>query len=192
MSDKIEIQNVTAGAHVIRTGGLQLAVGFPEEVVKAWLAAGAQVNAWLVPDTRTAHGIVQWAFEFPLYHALFVRGTFSRGEKIPVVVRREVWSAVVEYLRLTLLGLTRTEMIEAGVAVDIADMLARESDYLALKRPDGSVAQIEDFLEPIFFDDEGVARCGSLVVRAHGNNTWSFYSADDRVDEFHLDVPANQ
>lgn len=192
MSDTIEIQTITPGAHVIRSGGLQLAVGFPEEVVKAWLAAGAQVNAWLVPDTRTAHGIVQWAFEFPLYHALFVRGTFARGEKIPVVVRREVWADVVEYLRLTLLGMTRDEMIAAGVAADIAEMLGRESDYLALKRPDGTVAQIEDFLEPIFFDGEGVAQCGPLVVRTHGNNTWSFYSAHDRVDEFHLEVPVNQ
>ena len=99
MTTKIEIQTVTAGAHVIRAGHWQLAVGFPEEVVKAWLKAGAQVNAWLVPDVRTAHGIVQWAFEFPLYHALFVRGTFGRGEKIPVIVRREAWRDVVEYLR---------------------------------------------------------------------------------------------
>ena len=189
---KIEFQTVTPGAHVIRVGPLQLAVGFPEEVVKAWLKAGAQVNAWLVPDVRTAHGIVQWAFEFPLYHALFVRGTFARGEKIRVVVRRDVWRDVVDYLRLTLLGLTRDELREAGVAPDIAEMLARESDYLALKRADGAVAQIEDFLEPVFFDDEGVARTGELAVRAHGNNTWSFYSADDRVEEFHLEIPDGQ
>lgn len=191
MNTKIEIQTVTAGAHVIRAGQWQLAVGFPEEVVKAWLKAGAQVNAWLVPDLRTAHGIVQWAFEFPLYHALFVRGTFGRGEKIPVIVRREVWRDVVDYLRLTLLGLTRDEMRAAGVDADVAEMLAKESDYLALKRGD-AVAQIEDFLEPIFFDGEGVARLDTLTVRTHGNNTWSFYTASDRVEEFHLEVPACQ
>jgi len=188
---KIEIQTVTAGAHVIRAGQLQLAVGFPEEVVKAWMKAGVQVNAWLVPDVRTAHGIVQWAFEFPLYHALFVRGTFARGEKIRVVVREDVWRDVVEYLRLTLLGLTREEMRAAGVDADIADMLARESDYLALKRGD-AVAQIEDFLEPVFFDGEGVARLDALGIRAHGNNTWSFYTAGDRVEEFHLEIPDAQ
>jgi CRP-like cAMP-binding protein len=191
MSSKIEIQTVTAGAHVIRADGRQLAVGFPEEVVKAWLAAGAQVDAWLVPDVRTAHGIVQWAFEFPLYHALFVRGTFARGEKIPVIVRREVWRDVTEYLRLTLLGLSRAEMLAAGVDAQIADMLARESDYLALKRGD-AVAQIEDFLEPIFYDAENVARLGRLIVRTHGNNTWSFYTPDDRVEEFHLEIPEGQ
>src|SRR5688572_15567163 len=189
---KIEIQTVTAGAHVIRAGTVQLAVGFPEEVVKAWLKGGAQVNAWLVPDVRTAHGIVQWAFEFPLYHALFVRGTFGRGEKIPVVVRRDVWRDVVEYLRLTLLGLTRDEMRDAGVDSQVAEMVARESDYLALERPDGAIAQIEDFLEPVFFDDEGIARVGGLAVRTHGNNTWSFYSEHDRVEEFHLEVGDNQ
>jgi len=191
MNTKIEIQTVTAGAHVIRAGQWQLAVGFPEEVVKAWLKAGAQVNAWLVPDVRTAHGIVQWAFEFPLYHALFVRGTFGRGEKIPVIVRRDVWRDVVEYLRLTLLGLTRDEMIATGVAAETAEMLARESDYLALKRGD-VVAQIEDFLEPVFFDGEGVARLDTLTVRTHGNNTWSFFTAHDRVEEFHLEIPDTQ
>src|SRR5687767_11487961 len=96
MNEQIEIVTATPGAHVIRTGAWQVAVGFPEEVVKAWLKVNAQVNAWLVPDVRTAHGIVQWAFEFPLYHALFVRGTFARGEKIPVVVRREVWSDLID------------------------------------------------------------------------------------------------
>jgi hemerythrin len=189
---KIEIATVTPGAHVIRTGQLQLAVGFPEEVVKAWLKAGANVNAWLVPDVRTAHGIVQWALEFPLYHSLFVRGTFARGEKIPVIVHADAWHDVVTYLRLTLLGLTRAQMLAEGVDAATAELLANESDYLALKRPDGAVAQIEDFLEPIFFDAEGVARCGPLVVRAHGNNTWSFYTAGDRVEEFHLEIPANQ
>lgn len=188
---KIDIQTVTAGAHVIRAGHWQLAVGFPEEVVKAWLKAGAQVNAWLVPDVRTAHGIVQWAFEFPLYHALFVRGTFGRGEKIPVIVRRDVWADVVEYLRLTLLGMTRDEMRAAGCDAGVAEMLARESDYLALKQGD-RVAQIADFLEPVFFDGEGVARVGELTVRTHGNNTWSFYTTDDRVEEFHLEVPEAQ
>ena len=191
MNSKIEIQTVTAGAHVIRADQWQLAVGFPEEVVKAWLKAGAQVNAWLVPDVRTAHGIVQWAFEFPLYHALFVRGTFARGEKIQVIVRREVWRDVVDYLRLTLLGMTRDEMRAAAVDADVAEMLARESDYLALKRGD-AIAQIEDFLEPIFYDAENVARLGALTVRTHGNNTWSFYTADDRVEEFHLAIPEGQ
>ena len=189
---EIEIQMVMAGAHVIRAGQLQLGVGFPEEVVKAWMKAGAQVNAWLIPDVRTAHGIVQWALEFPLYHALFVRGTFARGEKVPVVVHEETWADVVTYLRLTLLGLTCEEMRAEGVAPEVAEMLARESDHLALKRADGTVAQIEDFLEPIFFDREGLARCGPLTIRSHGNNTWSLFSARDRVEEFHLEAPAGQ
>ena len=190
--DEIEIQMVMAGAHVIRAGQMVMAVGFPEEVVKAWMKAGAQVNAWLIPDVRTAHGIVQWALEFPLYHALFVRGTFARGEKVPVVVHEEVWRDVVTYLRLTLLGMTREEMKAEGIEEGVAEMLGRESDHLALKRGDGTVARIEDFLEPVFFDGEGVARCGPLTIRAHGNNTWSLFSARDRVEEFHLEAPVGQ
>ncbi|MEW5848792.1 MAG: cyclic nucleotide-binding domain-containing protein [Myxococcota bacterium] len=190
--NKIEIQTVMPGAHVIRAGQTQLAVGFPEEVVKAWMKAGVQVTGWIIPDVRTAHGVVQWALEFPLYHALFIRGTFSRREKIPVVVRKDAWPDVVSYLRLTLLGLTREEMRAEDVDPAVAEMLARESDYLALKRADGTVAQVEDFLEPIFFNDEGVAQCGPLTIRAHGHNTWSFFTAQDRVEEFHLEAPEGQ
>ena len=189
---KIDIVNPMAGAHVIRAGDVQLAVGFPEEVVKAWMKSGTQVNAWLIPDVRTAHGIVQWALEFPLYYALFIRGTFGKGEKLPVVVTRRAWPDVVDYLRLTLLGLTRDEMKTAGVDAATNEMLAKESDHLALKHRDGRIAAIEDFLEPIFFDDEGMARVGALNIRSHGNNTWSFFTAEDRVEEWKLEAPEGQ
>ena len=51
------------------------------------MLAGLAATAWVIPDVRTAFGIVQWALEFPLYHALFIRGLLARGEKIPVIVR---------------------------------------------------------------------------------------------------------
>lgn len=187
----IEIKEVMPGALVVKTGEQELALGFPEEIVKAWMRAGCKVNGWIVPDIRTAHGIVQWALEFPLYHALFIRGTFGRGEKLPVVVERSQWNDVVEYLRVTLLGLTRDEMKSAGVRADIAEMLAKESDYLALKRGD-AVAQIEQFLEPVFYDAEGIAKVGALSVKRHGNNVYSFFTDEDRIDEQRLDVPAGQ
>ncbi|MCC6806287.1 MAG: cyclic nucleotide-binding domain-containing protein [Deltaproteobacteria bacterium] len=188
----IEVKDVMAGAKVIEAGEHRLGLGFPEEIVKAWMKSGAQVNGWIIPDVRTAHGIVQWALEFPLYHALFVRGTFGRGEKMPVIVERSQWKDVVEYLRLTLLGLSRDEMRGAGVKAEIAEMLAKESDYLALKKKDGSVAPIEEFLEPVFYDTEGVAKLGELSVKRHGDNVYSFFTASDRIDELRLEVPAGQ
>jgi CRP-like cAMP-binding protein/glyoxylase-like metal-dependent hydrolase (beta-lactamase superfamily II) len=188
----LDILCTMPGAHVIRSGTELVAVGFPEEVVKSWMKAGVMPNAWLVPDTRSAHGIVQWALEFPLYHALFVRGTFGRGQKVPVVCTQAQWADVCEYLRLTLLGLTREELRAAGTASDVADMLSREGTYLALKHADGRVAQMEDFLQPVFFNDEGVATLGGLTIRRHGGDTWSFYAQQDRVEEFHLDIPAGQ
>ena len=52
------------------------------------MKSGVQVNGWIIPDVRAAHGIVQWALEFPLFYALFIRGTFGRGETLPVIVDR--------------------------------------------------------------------------------------------------------
>jgi CRP-like cAMP-binding protein/glyoxylase-like metal-dependent hydrolase (beta-lactamase superfamily II) len=189
---QLNILSTMPGAHVVRAAGLDLAVGFPEEVVKSWMKAGIQPGAWLIPDTRSAHGVVQWALEFPLYHALFVRGTFGRGEKVPVLCTQAQWNDLTEYLRLTLLGPSREEMVAFGTEASTATWLANECTHLALKRGDGKVAQMEDFLQPLFFNAEGVVQLGALSVRRHGADTWSFYTAADRVEEFHLEIPAGQ
>jgi CRP/FNR family transcriptional regulator, cyclic AMP receptor protein len=185
---KIEIDHVMPGADIVRAGGEEVALGFPEEVVKAWMQAKKSPTAWLIPDVRQSRGIVQWALEFPLYFALFLQGMFGKGKKLTVLVKASDWPDVVEYLRLTLLGLTEDEMNRESVAPGIAKMLAAESASLALKHKDGTVARIEDFLAPKFFDAEGVAQVGDLKVKAHGNNTWSFYTAVDRLEEYRLDV----
>jgi CRP-like cAMP-binding protein/glyoxylase-like metal-dependent hydrolase (beta-lactamase superfamily II) len=187
VAEPIRVLEVMRGALVVEAGCEQVAVGFPEEVVKAWLRAKVTPTAWVVPDARQVDGVVQWALEFPLYHALFVRNLFARGQKIPVLVRERDWPAVVEYLRLTLLGLERAELLAAGLGAAEADGLLAERDALALKRPDGALACIEDFLEPRFFDAEGAACVGCLRVQACGENTYSFFTADDRVEQVVLD-----
>ncbi len=188
----IELDHLMPGADLLRAGTLQLAIGFPEEVVKAWMRAGRSPNAWLIPDRRTHDGVVQWALEFPLYFALFIRGSFARGEKLAVLVSERDWPDVCEYLRLTLLGLTRDELRAAGVAPAVGEMLAQEGDYLALKHADGRIAQVTDFLEPHLFDADGVVELGGLRVRRHGDNTYSFFTADDRLEEYRLEVDGAQ
>ncbi len=189
---KIDILHIMAGADVICAGNERIALGFPEEVVKAWMQKKVGPTAWIVPDIRSHAGSVQWAMEFPLYFALFVQGKFAAKEKIPVLLHERDWADVVDYLRLTLLGLTRDEMRAEGVAASTATMLSLESEYLALKHGDGTVAAIEDFLAPHFFDAEGVVELGGLRVKSHGNNTYSFFSADDRIEEYRLDATTVQ
>lgn len=182
---------VMSGAWVIRTQDHTVAVGFPEEVVKAWLRAGLRPNAWLLPDVRTAGGLVQWALEFPLYHALFVQGTFGRGQKIPVVGTAQDFAHLCTMLRLTLLGLTVEEMRHEGVDPSLAQMLAKEAAHVALKRPDGKVAQMEDFLEPVLFDAEGLAVLGTLRIRRHGSNTWTLGTPDEAEQTLQLEPGAH-
>lgn len=189
---ELGLARVMTGAEILSAGDVQLALGFPEEVVKGWLGAGKKPTAWLIPDRRTAGGIVQWALEFPLYHALFVQGLFAKGEKIPVLVHRRDWPDLCEYLRLSLLGLTREEMAAEGVKPAVLAELAAEGEHLALKRRDGSVAQVEDFLEPHFFDQEGVVEFRSLRIKSHGNNTYSFFAGHDRIEEFRLELDGAQ
>ncbi|MGC4117587.1 MAG: cyclic nucleotide-binding domain-containing protein [Myxococcales bacterium] len=189
---KIEIQQIMPGAVVIHADDEQILCGFPEEVAKACFAHGKQISAWLLPDVRSKNGIVQWALEFPLYVALFVQGLFSKGKKLNVFCHRKDFEAAVEYLHLTLLGLTREQLKAEGVDARTAEFLVREGSSLALKKPDGSVAQITDFLNPVFFDAEGVIQFGGLTLRAHGDNAWSFFTAEDRVEEFKLEVEGEQ
>ncbi|MBN2495492.1 MAG: cyclic nucleotide-binding domain-containing protein [Deltaproteobacteria bacterium] len=186
-ADLIQITSLMPGAELIRAGKEQIALGFPEEVVKAWIRAQARPTVWVVPDVRSAGGVVQWSLEFPLYFFLFVQGGFGDGRKIRVVVAEQDWPDVVESLRLTLLGLIREEMERAGVAPDRAAALEAESAHMALKHPDGRIARIEDFLEPVFYDAEGMADLGTLQIRAHGDNTWSFFARADRIEEHRLE-----
>ncbi|MBI5545570.1 MAG: MBL fold metallo-hydrolase, partial [Deltaproteobacteria bacterium] len=189
---KIEVDPVMAGAVVVHADDEQLLIGFPEEVSKACFASGKQVTAWLLPDVRSHRGIVQWALEFPLYVALFVQGLFAKKKKLAVFCHEDDWKDAVEYLRLTLLGLSPAEMREAGVKPEIAAFLDKEATFLALKREDGSVAAIEDFLQPIFFDAQGEARFGGLAVVSHGDNTYSFATAEDKVERFRLEIEGEQ
>jgi len=183
----IEIDELMPGAVVIRAAGEQIALGFPEEVVKAWLRAGKQVSGWLIPDLRSAAGVGQWALEFPLYHALFFQGLFGKGQRMPVYLAATDWPELCEVLRLTLLGLTAREMEAAGVEPATAAALVAESTHFALKHKDGRVAGIEDFLEPHFFDGEGVVEAGGLRIKRHGGNTYSFFTVDDRFEELRLE-----
>jgi CRP-like cAMP-binding protein len=189
---KIEVETLMPGAMVIHADDEQILCGFPEEVAKACFAHNKQITAWLVPDVRSRDGIAQWALEFPLYVALFVQGLFAKGKKLTVFVQRKDWPDVIEYLRLTLLGLSGAEMRQIGVPEPTIDFLEREGAWLALKRTDGSIAQIEDFLHPVFFDEEGIARFGGLTVRAHGGNTWSFATEEEKLENVRLDVAGEQ
>jgi CRP-like cAMP-binding protein len=192
-ASSIEIDHVMPGADVIQVGDEQIALGFPEEVVKAWTGAGKKITAWLIPDVRCApSGIVQWALEFPLYQALFVQGAFAQRRKVTVLVHERDWPDVVAYLRLTLLGLTRQEMEAVGVAPESAAALAAEGEHLALKHPDGRIAQVEDFLAPRFFDAEGVVEHAGLRIKSHGENTYSFFTEVDRLEEHRLDTDVEQ
>ncbi len=183
---KVEVETLMPGAAVIHADDEHILCGFPEEVAKACFAKGKQITAWLIPDVRSSRGVVQWALEFPLYVALFVQGLFAKGKKLSVFVHRRDWPEVVEYLRLTLLGLSRGEMEQEGLRAEVIDFLEKEAIALALKQPDGSVAQIEDFLNPIFFGEDGSAVFGGLTVTSHGDNTYSFATAEDRVERFVL------
>jgi len=187
----IEIHHIMPGADILSAGGKNLALGFPEEVVKAWMGAGINIDAWIVPDIRQARGIVQWALEFPLYYALFIQGRFGRGEKIPVVLHRRDWADLLDYLRLSLLGLSVDEMKRVGVSERRRHCLDTESRHLALKMPNGEIAQIEDFIEPIFFSQQGLAQFEGLEIRSHGDNSYSFFSSDDRLEEYRLVAEAD-
>jgi CRP-like cAMP-binding protein len=191
-STRIDIDHVLPSADVIHVGDEQIALGFPEEVVKAWLARKKEITAWLIPDIRSDGGIVHWALEFPLYHALFVRGIFAKGKRIPVLVHERDWRDLVEYLRLTLHGLTREELLAERVEPAVADQILAETRLLALKDREGRVVGIEELLEPHFMDAEGVVEYAGLRIKSHGDNTYSFFTEDDRVEEHRLDTSAPQ
>ncbi|MBI2570260.1 MAG: cyclic nucleotide-binding domain-containing protein [Candidatus Schekmanbacteria bacterium] len=189
----LSLRSVMPGADLIRAGNRTFALGFPEDVVKVWTQAGVEPDAWIIPDIRTAHGIVQWALEGPFHSALRAMATRPVKEKIKVVVRREVWPAVVDSLRLSYPGPTPKELEKAGVAAELVRRLRVEADFLAgeLQAAEGRTEEVQDLLDPVFFDSEGVAETLGLCIRSHGSNIYSFLTAADRIEEHRLE-PASQ
>ncbi|MBM4302278.1 MAG: cyclic nucleotide-binding domain-containing protein [Deltaproteobacteria bacterium] len=96
---------------------------------------------------------VQAELEFPLYHFLFFRGGFFQGEKLKIIGTADQIDRTRQLLRLTLLGPDESLMRKWRIPQqEMARQLAI-INHFALKRQDGSIAEVDDLVEFIYFMD---------------------------------------
>ncbi len=128
-------------------------LGSPPEILKVLLKQKKKIpHAGILPDVSHINGVSQMAFEFLGYWFLFIDQGYQNGKKFRILGSRDMCDRLREILRITLLGPSLAEMKKWGLSKGRAEMLARMSDGLALKKA-GVILQVEDLFEFIPFPE---------------------------------------
>jgi CRP/FNR family transcriptional regulator, cyclic AMP receptor protein len=152
----MQIIDITPGVKLYQDDQTGVLFGCPPEIIKhLMMQEHAFPQYILIPDKLYHRGVLQNCTEFPLYYFLFVLGNYFKGQQLNIIGSPEHIQNNRELLRLTLLGPTEEEYAQIGDSPYFAD-LYRESRALALKKADGSEAQIDDLVNFIEFQNEQV------------------------------------
>jgi hypothetical protein len=161
--------------------GVTIAVNSPPEVLKRLMPAKLpNADILLCGDTATHNDISLMNTEFPVLHRMFVeeRGRTAEGKPINgqwdwatgrmlkpqyLVGDRDRVDAHMKALRMAVTGPTRAEYKMLNVNAHLSSMLLRETKDFAIKRK-GEIVPVEEFLRPVYFDEDGVATIPELGV----------------------------
>ncbi len=196
----MRLTDVAPGCVHLQRGDLAVLFGCPNEILKVILQKKLTMpSAIVLPDTFHKDGSSLVAVEFPFYHFVFVQGALAKGLKMRIYGTRSQCNRVREMLRVTLLGPTDEEMKAWKVAPSIRKYLRTELDHLAVKNADGSIKQIDEFIDFIEFDRTNTAPLvvdedNPLSIRKLGNDRFVLMGADNGCDimetvEIPLDRP---
>jgi hypothetical protein len=138
-----KLEKLTEGSFLFCSPQGNVLFGCPPEILKRILASNLPMpDTVVLPDKLHHFHSSQASLEFPLYHFLFVQRGLERRRRFQVVANGPQCDALAEMLRVTVLGPTADEMIQAGTPEALARDLAQETFYMSLKKPgsDGKVA----------------------------------------------------
>ena len=130
--------------------------GCPIEVLKYLLMQKQALPSILViPDKLSHQSTCQASVEFLIYHFLFIQKGLARDIKLKIYTTSESINSLRDLIRVTLLGITKQEaknldkLLNLKEAIDQEELnhIIKENEYFALKKSDGSILQIDDFIE---------------------------------------------
>ncbi len=195
----MRLTNVAPGCVHLQRGELAVLFGCPNEILKVILQKKLTMpSAIVLPDTFLKDGSSLVAVEFPFYHFVFVQGALAKGLKMRIFGTRSQCDRVCEMLRVTLLGPTDEEMKAWKVAPSIRKYLRTELDYLAVKNADGSIKQIDDFIDFVEFDRTNTAPLvvdedNPLSIRKLGDDRFVLLGAEEGRDVLEtVTIPLDQ
>ncbi len=151
----LKTNQIMRGCFQVIAADVAILFGCPSEIVKVFKNRGEKMPRNIVlPYDFYCNGEVQANLEFPLYDFLFMQQGFSRGEKLRVIGFHDQIRRIREILSMTVLGSPKETMQKWGIKDSVIEAQLKISTYLGLKKSDGSVAQIDDFVEFVSFKDE--------------------------------------
>ena len=167
------VDEIAIGCFLVQMEDETIIFGSPPEIIKVLINLQKPMPTTVVlPANFFWMEAVQAEIEFPLYHFLFFQGGFFRGEKLKVIGTADQIDRIRQLLRLTLLGPDENLMRKWNISQqEIAKNLAI-INHFALKRLEGSIAEVDDLVEFIYFKD-GKTELKGLHIKIESRNSFS-------------------
>ncbi len=169
----LTVDELMIGCFLVEIEDETIIFGSPPEIIKVLMNRRKPMPTTVVlPANFFWLEEVQADLEFPLYHFLFYRGGFFKGEKLKVIGTADQIDRTRKILRLTLLGPDESLMRKWRIPQqEMARQLAIVNHF-ALKRQDGSIAEVDDLVEFICFTD-GKTELNGLQIELTDKNCFS-------------------
>ena len=151
---KPEILTPAPGSRIVKDGAEVILFAQPPEVLKGLLREGiSNFDTLVLTDVREKQGSLLNNLEFPFYFFVFIAKGLAENRKINLVGDPDNISQALRLLRFTLMGPTREELDLWQTNDELKEEWLAVSEYLALKDNKGEVIPVEDFFNPIPFEE---------------------------------------
>jgi CRP-like cAMP-binding protein len=175
-------EEMMVGCFLVQVEDETVIFGSPPEIIKVLMKRGKPMPTTVVlPANFFWLEEVQAELEFPLYHFLFFRGGFSQGKKLKVIGTAEQIERTRQILRLTLLGPDESIMRNWHIPPQDLEQQLAIVNHFALKKPDGSIAEVDDLVEFIYFEDGKTALEGLHIEVKEKNCFYLTYRGESQV-----------
>ncbi len=163
-----QILTPAQGSRIVRDEAEVVLFGQPPDIVKGLLRAGiTRFDTLVLPDNREKAGVLLNNLEFPLYSFLFFSNGLAERRQLNLIGDADAISQAMRLLRITLTGPTRAELDHWHTDEALKNEWLGASEELALKQDHGAVIPVEDFFNPIPFEDD-LAVAGSFAIERRG------------------------
>jgi len=180
-----QILTPAPGSRVVKDDSEVILFAQPPEILKGLLREGiTRFDTLVLSDIREKSGVLLNHLEFPFYFFLFYSNGLAENRKINLVGEPEAISQALRVLRFTLFGPTRDELDEWQTADAQKDEWLAVSDFVALKDSADKVIPVEDFFNPIPYENN-MAVVGNFTIERRGIDHYRVANPGGEV-EFNL------
>jgi CRP-like cAMP-binding protein len=178
----LAVVEMMIGCFLVQVEDETIIFGSPPEIIKVLMNRREPMPTTVVlPANLFWLEEVQAELEFPLFQFLFFRGGFSQGKKLKVIGTADQIDRIRQILRLTLLGPDESLMRKWHIPQrEMARQLVI-TNHFAIKKPEGEIAEVDDLVEFIAFQ-EGKTKLKGLHIEAKEKNCFHItYRGENQV-----------